>query len=313
MLNPYANVNWSTIEKVVSTSHMHVLNRGHFDNAYVGGIRHFPVSNYFPSEPMYPLGDYFSNLPTDILSCPNAEHHRFSNVPVSTHINSLGSFWASGTAEEGANIPWQIAFDNIFSELQYEDGGGITINHPALSDFQEILSMLDYNAEKVLGIEVYNGTTTNKWAIDKWDAILATGRRCWGFFVPDHEHKPSPEFFGRNILLTPAITEHECLKSYRDGAFYGALVGSGLSFTGITATPTQLSVTTNSATKLTFITNQGKLEFSNTSGSISIDPSTVYARVEAEDGTGERIFSQPVMYQFGKTNKKKRIFMLMGN
>ena len=59
-----------------------------------------------------------------------------------------------------------------------------------------------------------------------WDEALRSGRQCLGFFVKDHV------FFGRgrNVLLvsspvtaTAREREHEALRAYRDGRFFGLL------------------------------------------------------------------------------------------
>ena len=51
MLNPYKYVNWKTVKKIPSTTHMHIMNQEALDNGYKYGIRHFPISNYYPSAP----------------------------------------------------------------------------------------------------------------------------------------------------------------------------------------------------------------------------------------------------------------------
>ena len=58
-----------------------------------------------------------------------------------------------------------------------------------------------------------------------WNAILATGRRCFGFFVKDHGHPR-----GRNVLVLPNKAgrareerEHDALRAYRNGCFFGSL------------------------------------------------------------------------------------------
>ncbi|MBT3342747.1 MAG: hypothetical protein HN712_13585 [Gemmatimonadetes bacterium] len=51
MHNPYAGVNWDQARLIPSASHMHLANQSHLENAYQFGIRHFPISNYYPSAP----------------------------------------------------------------------------------------------------------------------------------------------------------------------------------------------------------------------------------------------------------------------
>ena len=51
MYNPYENVNWSNVRRVPSATHMHLMSQSHFENGYRFGMRHFPISNYYPSAP----------------------------------------------------------------------------------------------------------------------------------------------------------------------------------------------------------------------------------------------------------------------
>ena len=51
MLNPYKGLDWKTVKRVPSATHMHCQTQNTLDNGYRYGIRHFPVSNYYPSAP----------------------------------------------------------------------------------------------------------------------------------------------------------------------------------------------------------------------------------------------------------------------
>jgi len=51
MKNPYAEINWDTVLRVGSASHMHMVNQEQFENGYKHGLRHFQISNYYPSVP----------------------------------------------------------------------------------------------------------------------------------------------------------------------------------------------------------------------------------------------------------------------
>jgi len=141
---------------------------------------------------------------------------------------------------QGTNRPWKDAFraalDGTGKDsagrpvegLLFPDGGGITINHPGRS-LKPLLETLDFDP-RVLGIEVWNqhegfgGTEMRFYRL--WDEALRSGRQCLGFFVKDHV------FFGRgrNVLLvshsataSPREREHEALRAYRDGRFFGLL------------------------------------------------------------------------------------------
>ena len=150
---------------------------------------------------------------------------------------------------QGSNRPWREVFraaldgeerdGETVGGLLHPDGGGITLNHPT-GQLEGYAEMLDFDP-RVLGIEVWNqltsgfGSERGFYASMKeppshfyrlWDQILATGRRCWGFFVKDHNTYGR----GRNLLLTPPLTgmsprerEAALLRAYRDGSFFGSV------------------------------------------------------------------------------------------
>ena len=86
-----------------------------------------------------------------------------------------------------------------------------------------------------------------------WDQVLATKRRCSGFFVPDHTVG-----LGRNILLVSKFDEHECLPAYRRGSFYGAIQGSGLSFEKIDLQGNILQVAINKRGRIRVVADSGE-------------------------------------------------------
>jgi hypothetical protein len=111
-----------------------------------------------------------------------------------------------------------------------------------------LTEMLDFDP-RVLGIEVWNhrnlfgGIKPGSEEMPfycLWDDILRTGRRCFGFFVKDHFLLGR----GRNVLLVPQSTrqtprerEHEALRAYRDGRFFGLLGAMAVDATGKVVAP----------------------------------------------------------------------------
>jgi len=382
MNNPYESVNWRSAMRIASATHMHLPSQRDLDNGYRYGLRHFPISNYYPSAPYdadtrssdfklrqwwaarrdgkllappinwndiitwgdeleepyrtdFPFDEserVYAHVPDDVILSPNAEHHGFTNS--TCHICSPGSSFASGTFDVhgryhldkhgfsvGFGGPWQEGFDGMLGGLRYPDGGGITIAHPTwfsqCSD-DHVLEMLDYD-ERVLGIEIYNDYSAGKnwfenshyespsesepgFSVNLWDRILSTGRRCWGFCVPDHSVCKDGNWHGRNILLVPAFTEHNCLKAYRQGQFYGCLKDNGLTIRDFSVTNSSISVVTNAKARIRFIAD-ARLAKEVVGDSATYRPpgkkggsGVTYVRVEVEDDAGERLFLQPVMW-----------------
>jgi hypothetical protein len=223
------------------------------------------------------LGDFiFTNVPGDVIISPNAEHHNFTNAKL--HANGLGSLYSSGNFDAhdvfktqehgyaiGTGLPWEVVFKKILERLLFPDAGGITINHPVWSElpFEQVIAMLDFDS-RVLGIEVYNDSSEifsgKGWSADMWDEILRACRKCFGFFVPDHTLAR-----GRNVLLVPSSTEHECLKAYRAGNFYGSLIGSELQFRKICLHGNRVEVILSDPAVIHFITDKGLVQTPNVS------------------------------------------------
>ena len=262
-------------------------------------------------------GKVFPNIPKDVIISPNAEHHSFTNT--SLHANAIGSMYSSGTFDArnrfgtydhgynyGTGLPWQDVFKKMIEQLLFADAGGVTINHPVWSSlsFEDVCRMLDFD-ERVLGIEVFNdtcytafGDPTKGWALKLWDQVLATKRRCLGFFVPDHTVG-----LGRNILLVSKFDEHECLRAYRRGAFYGAIQGSGLAFDKIDLQGNILQVAINKPGRIRVVADSGEptvIDQRNLSFQIPLNPDgsakISYLRIEASDESSEQIFSQPIYF-----------------
>jgi hypothetical protein len=268
--------------------------------------------------PLQSGGKMFQKIPSDLIISPNAEHHSFTNT--SLHANSLGSLYASGTFDvdkslllaqhgycAGTGLPWETVFARMLDQMLFPDGGGITINHPTWSrlPLEQVCQMLDFDP-RVLGIEVFNNTCalgfgdpTRGWAYRLWDDVLATGRKCFGFFTPDHALGK-----GQNILLVPEFNERECLRAYRRGAFYGAIEGTGLQFSNITLAGRTLFVALNRRGVIRLASNKG--EALRGQGGTEVEftiptdkerrPAVSYLRAEAYDETNERLFSQPILF-----------------
>jgi len=287
-----------------------------------------------PYRSQLPVGEgelAFTHVPEDAIICPNAEHHGFSNSV--SHICSPGSSFISGNIDPkehyrlkrhgfsvGFGGSWQQAFEGMLHGLVFPDGGGITINHPTWFSKlpeEQVLEMLDFD-EGVLGIEVYNDYSARRdwtqtpgyeappesepgFSLNLWDRILSTGRQCWGFCVPDHSVSGGTDWHGRNVLLVPEFTEYDCLRAYRQGQFYGCLKDSGLTVSSYAASASAISIEVSSPAMIQFITEAGVVRtVEGERAAYRVPqrdgcPSPTYVRIEVADGSGERLFLQPVM------------------
>lgn len=299
MINPYANVDWANTLQVKSVSHVHAITQAKLNYVAALGYEHIPISHYNPSEPMYPLDEFFDSVPDGVFSSPNTEKVRTGG---GWHINGLGSFATGHGWEEGSiNTPWRDVFTEIFAQLQYADGGGVTLNHPTDKDIALRCAQLDFD-DRVLGIEVYNNMFPHRHEYDNftdvWDAILKTGRRCWGFSVidwPDSDYYP---LYGANIMLVDAKTGEDCLKAYRKGEFYAIKKDTGLRFASIVLSDGVLTFKTNSNANFKVVTDKGVVSTATgMTGTYQLKANDIYVRVEAVDANDANgvMWSQPIM------------------
>lgn len=322
MINPYKGVNWGTFQYIQSTTHMH------HDRSFISmaedGFKHLAISNYYPSKP-YDMNllntSEFHTLPEGCMISPNAEHHNSivnGQNYGSFHFNSLGSTWESGRAKvEGDNGPygvqkdWKIAFKGILDALVFKDGGGITLNHPTWTglSFTDAIQFLDYDDQRVLGIEIFNAPVTDStaWALELWDDLLKTGRRVWGFCVTDHPKEEERPFQGRSVLLVDNFTEEECLKAYREGRFYGKIYNSDLRFTELSYTNGIVAAKTNNATSMKVIVDGVETVVNASEVTYTVPGGATYVRVEAHTDS-DSIFSNPFIL---KPRRKRGMNKLM--
>ena len=257
----------------------------------------------------------------EMLEAPNAEHHHFKLAngkdAARLHICAPGSAYVSGTFDArdrmlthshgydfGSGEFWGTAINRMIEKLVVSDGGGVTINHPTWTriDKNLLLEILDWDP-RVLGLEVLeNGENSEHY----WDWVLATGRQCYGFFVPDHGLHNAD--FGICVLVVPERTREACLRAYRNGNFYGAAHGLGeLKFTSIVFDGVNVSAKTDKPAKLEIVTARGVrhvVEGTSVEWTCPKDDRSrngpaveVFVRVRATslDGTNERLFSQAGM------------------
>ena len=162
----------------------------------------------------------------------------------------------------------------------------------------QILDMDD----RVLGIEIFNGNT---WDVTVWDQILMSGRRCWGFAVPDHKHKSNTTWYGRNVLVVPELTQHECCKAFRNGNMYCKYANTDLKFTSIVFADGTFSVETNASATIKFVADGITISQAENATEASCGAEDVLTYIRAEAVTADdRILTQPIMFSVQKRNNK---------
>lgn len=262
----------------------------------------------------------FPNWPKGMLEAPNAEHHAFyhndGKIDWYLHLCAPGSNYRSGYFDAhcdfqtwragfklGCHENWRTSVDRMIAALVYPDGGGVTINHPSWSklDRNLMLRLLDHDP-RVLGCEVLEEGYNSE---NYWDWVLATGRQCFGFFVPDWGF--AKKDFGANVLIVPEASVHACMKAYRQGDFYGTLHAMDeLRFTRIAFDGKTVSASTDKLARFQVITARGIVHEGQgvdvrwtvpEDGSRQGRELEVFVRIKAfaTDGSGEILWTQPFM------------------
>lgn len=132
ILNPYAQVEWDKVEYLHSFSHQHGSDPQVFWDL---GFRHLPLSNYYPSQPFYPLPEAFLREHPDALGAPNAEQH--STTDSGIHFNALGSLYTTGYGQTPRVKAGVAPVEHLFTGLNVFDAD----NSPWLGIYRLDLSM----------------------------------------------------------------------------------------------------------------------------------------------------------------------------
>jgi len=117
--NPYEAVKWETSQHLHGGSHLHSRSPAQWEQIYDMGIRHLTLSNYYPSQPYWPLPEEFLADRPDLVTAPNAEQHGSTDHDL--HFTVPGSFYTTGYGRgfsSGFNVDWSRSpFRYTFTDL----------------------------------------------------------------------------------------------------------------------------------------------------------------------------------------------------
>ena len=134
-----------------------------------------------------------------------------------------------------------------------EMGGEAIIAHPYDLALSELLAVDGY-----LGIEIFNTSVHyafgRGYATFQWDALLARGRKVWGFATDDahwhhHEYRPLDVCGGWIMVKAPSLTVHHIMDGIRRGLFYAS---NGPTIEYLTVTDERATVRTLPCRTITF-------------------------------------------------------------
>jgi len=177
------------------------------------------------------------------------------------------------------------------------DGGFAILNHPNWEDdFDHYPFELLCALKGFTGIELFNGTVIehagNHLAVDKWDRLLSSGARAWGF-ANDDSHQAHQVGLGWNVVRVRETTAAAILQALHTGNFYAS---SGVAIEEIYADGPVIHVRAPEADAIAVVGDHGWRWHWVEAGELSFDVSNVfstYFRVECYGRAGRMAWSQP--------------------
>ena len=178
--------------------------------------------------------------------------------------------------------------------------GFTVLNHPNWQKHynhfpQELMERLTGYA----GIEIYNGVIErlegSALAADRWDRLLASGRRVWGY-AHDDFHQIGDLARGWNVVQAAERSPEAIVDALRQGRFCAS---TGVEITGIEAAERTVSVTTTTAQRIRFLGAWGRELQTNESNHASYEAKGNeggYVRVECYGSGGQTAWTQPFFF-----------------
>jgi len=155
------------------------------------------------------------------------------------------------------------------------------------------------------GIEIYNGLIEQHpgaaTATDRWDRLLADGRRVWGF-ANDDAHRPWEVARGWNVVQVERRTPAAVLAALAEGRFYAS---TGVTVRSIDVSGGAITVETADADRIEFVSDAGRVQrvVDGPAATCRIPDHLVhgsnagYVRAECYGAGGERAWLQPVFLE----------------
>jgi len=176
-------------------------------------------------------------------------------------------------------------------------GGFAVVNHPnwqAAFDHCPLESMRTWTG--YTGMEIYNAVIGrldgSPYATNKWDMLLAAGRRIWGFANDDSHRSENDSGLGWNMVYTRDRTAAGLVAAMRQGCFYAS---TGVDITAITVTDDRIRIATSNARRIVALEQIGR-RFETVDGDtidVAIPAKSTYVRFECW-GDGEQFaWTQP--------------------
>jgi hypothetical protein len=214
-------------------------------------------------------------------------------IPANEISGSCGHLLALGfTRSTEREAHQQTLIDAVVA-----DGGMAALCHPS---WGAAFDHYDYGILEELGgyhaIEIYNGSIEedpgSPYALDKWDRLLASGRRVWGL-ATDDAHRRSGQGRGVCVVRAAERTPRAVLEALMAGSFYAS---TGATIESIEVRADRLSLRAPGADAILVIGEAGRRLELVDGDALDFDASGVKGplfRVEVVGRAGRRAWTQP--------------------
>lgn len=147
------------------------------------------------------------------------------------------------------------------------------------------------------GIEIFNTVVSwlrgNANATDRWDRLLGSGRRTWGF-ANDDCHKESDIGFAWNVVQSAQRDASSIVDAMRDGRFYAS---TGVEIETINVDTTTIAIRTRNAQRIAAYSDYGfrrdLVDQREIAFTVPDAPEYTYVRFECWGRPGEKAWTQP--------------------
>lgn len=201
-------------------------------------------------------------------------------------------------------VPPHMPRQRVLHEIARDAGSFAVIAHPnwlANFDHTTIAQLREWT--DYAGLEIYNGVIGclegSPYATNKWDMLLAEGRRVWGF-AHDDSHRASHVELGWNQVYVREKSAPAILEALRAGRFYPS---TGVTIESIQVEGPRIRIETADAERIVALCDTARRFHQVDDRTIEVEvPATAkYVRFECW-GRGERMaWTQP----FWITNAKE--------
>ncbi len=217
------------------------------------------------------------------------------------HVLSLGYEGRSRELTEHQQVIDTVVGSDAMAVLCHPNWG-TTYNHYDYETLEEL--------EGYQGIEIYNGSIEedpgSPFALDKWDRLLASGRRIWGLATDDAHHDGS-HGRGTCVVRVSQRSPGAVIDALKCGSFYAS---TGPSIESIEVHGDRLNLIAPEAEAILVVGEAGRRLVDVASGTLQFQATAETGpvfRVEVICRAGRRAWTQPFFVTCEELSRRRRL------